>query len=219
MKRILALTLSLLMLLTIAAGCNKETPEEITDNRIATDLANQSGKYTYAHIEGTPAITDMQILHREETDNNTTFQVTATAVFDNAEIAITATMQYRLNGLKWNLRSVDVSKAEATVTDAPNKESILNELTNYMSLYGSALARRGEEYHNLTFRPQDADWVMQCEKGSKTATLTVSYTDENLAFAGSYTIVFGRTGWAFESVDRLDGRRHPLLRLTSLTKK
>ena len=219
MKRILALTLSLLMLLAVATGCNKEVPEEITDNRVAADLVSQSGKYTYTHIEGTPEITDMQILHRQETDNNTTFEVTATAVFDNAKIAIAATMQYRLDGLKWNLRSVDVSKAEATVTDAPNKDSVLNELANYVSLYGSALARMGAEYHNLTFRPQDADWEMQCEKGSKTATLTVSYTDESLTFAGSYTLVFGKTGWAFECVDRMDGHRHPILRLTTLTKK
>ncbi len=219
MRRMIALALSLLLLLTVAVGCNEEAPEEITDDRICADLVKQSGKYAFAHVVGTPDITAMQVLHCEETSNNTSLEVTATAIFDNAEVAFGATIHYRLDGKKWRLHSMDVSKKEVTLTGAPDKDSLLEELTNYTSVYGSAMAQMDEEFHNLVFRPQDADWELLYEKDSKTATLAVSYSDESLTFAGSYTLTFGESGWFFESVERIDGRHHPLLRLTTLTQK
>lgn len=219
MKRILALTLSLLMLLTVAVGCNEEAPEKLTNNRISTDLAKNHGLYAYSHVGGTPDISQLKIVEKKEEGEYAYVTASAVATFDNAVIRFTAEMEYQRVDRRWRLNKMTVPEKEITSTGAPRLDSVLVELSNYVSLNNAALAVKGEDYHTLTFNPKAANWDMQHEEGAKTATLKVSYKSNALTFAGYYTLTFEEQGWVIETTLRGDGRQHPLMHLTELTRK
>lgn len=216
MKRILALTLSLLMLLTLAVGCGK--PEELTDSRISADLIKQSGNYSYAHIGGSVAISQMNVAEKTEENGHTNVVVSALATFDNAKVNFTATMAYELVDNRWKLRTMKVTDSDITLTGAPDQASVLTELSNYISVAGNAMAVLDEQYHLLSFNPQGADWEMVYEDGATTATLKAKYTSKVLSFEGYYTLTFGEQGWSIETIQRENDRYHPLLHLTKLEK-
>lgn len=220
MKRIYALLLCLLMVLTMAVGCNEEKPAELTDSQIAADLAKQHGQYAYAHIGGQPTITNLQVSDKNENGYTTTLSATAVAVFSGAEVDITATMTYLLSDNQWRAYKTQVTAGAIRLTGGPDKDSVLQELENYVSLVGSVYAIWEDEYqalYDVTFA--DATAEMKYEESAKTATLNLSYTSDKLSFTGSYALSFGEGGWSIETVKQDDGRQHPLLRLTSLEKK
>lgn len=217
MKRILALTLSLLMLLTLAVGCG-EQPEELTNSRISADLAKQSGNYSYAHIGGTPTISQMTITEKTEENGYANVEVSALATFEGAKVEFTATMAYELVDNRWKLRTMKVTDSDITLTGAPDQASVLNELSNYISTAGNAMAVLNDQHHLLTFNVKAANWEMQYEDGADTATLNVKYTSKALSFEGYYTLTFGEQGWSIETIQRENDRNHPLLHLTKLEK-
>ena len=218
MKRFFALALSILMLLTLAVGCG-EKPEELTNSRISADLVKQSGNYSYAHIGGTPGISQMTVTEKTEENGYANVVVSALATFHSAKVEFTATMDYELVGNRWKLRTMNVTESDITLTGAPDQASVLNELSNYISSAGNAMAVLDEQYHLLTFNPQGANWEMKYEDGATTATLNVTYKTTALTFDGYYTLTFGDKGWTIETILRENDRQHPLLHLIKLEKK
>lgn len=218
MKKALALLLCCVMVLTIAAGCKKNKPEELTNTRISSDLANNYAEYAYTHITGTPSISELNIAEKNQEEDRITVSVSAVAVFSNAKVKVAATMAYALSGTKWRLTDVTVSDSSITPTGAPSIESVLNELVNYVSINGGAIGVLEENEHLLQYNLRGAEWTMACEDGAKTATLNVTFTSKKLSFAGYYTLTFVEKGWVIETTERGDGRHHPLMHLTSLTR-
>lgn len=218
MKRILALILSLLMLLTLAVGCG-DKPEALTDSRISTDLRKQSGVYSYSHVGGTVTISRMNILEKTEENGHTDVKLTAVALFDNAKVEFAADMAYELMDNRWKLTKMTVTESDITPNGAPYMDSVLNELSNYIATAGNAMAVMEDNYHLLPFNVKAANWEMQYEDGADTATLKVSYKSNSLSFEGYYTLTFGERGWSIETILRENDRQHPLLHLTKLEKK
>lgn len=219
MKRLFALTLCLLMLMTAAAGCGEDSPEKLTDHRITSDLVRHSHLYAYAHVTGTPALSDLTV---DKTEQGDTASVTAaaTAAYTNATVNITATIAYARIGGHWKVEEIQVTPQTVTVTGGPDCASVTKELDNYISVVGSAYAVMEETYQPLYFDIKDAETAIRYESGADTAALTVSYRSEKLTFDGSYTLTFhDETGWEIETVKQADNRNHPLLRLTKLEQK
>lgn len=220
MKRLLALMLCLAMVLTVAAGCNKNVREELTDSRIADDVVKGSGNYAYTHVAGTPSLSDFAILSREEKEDRVFLSLDATADFSNAQVTFKASMEYVYVDNRWKVSKLNVTERAITITGAPDTDSVLNELENYVSVVGSAYAVLDEKYEVLYgISVYDATAEMQYEEGADTAVLKLSYTSDALSYEGSYALTFGENGWAVETKKQDDGRHHPLLRLTKLEKK
>lgn len=221
MKKIIALILCGVMLLTLAVGCKKEEqPEELIDARIAHDLTNSTHLYPYTHIVGTPDIKDLQVVSRNESGNRTIVSVDANLYFSNADLDLKADMEYLLIGNHWKLEDVKVTHRAITVTGAPHQASVMSDLTNYIGIVGSAYSVMDDTYQPLYFNINDPTVEMQYESGAKTAALKLAYTSDKLTFEGTYTLTFDEeSGWHFETVKQADGRQHPLLRLTKLEQK
>lgn len=99
---------------------------------------------------------------------------------------------------------------------APKQELLLQELENYVTVVGSALAMKDGEKHPLVFNVRDADWRVDYEKDATTATLYVTYSSDKLSFEGYYSLTLTEGKWTIDSLRQDDFRNHPLLHLTSL---
>lgn len=221
MKRLLSLLLCCVMLMTLSAGCKKNnTPEKpgLTDTAIAADLAANHTKYNFAHInaESEPTISDFKVSNRTEADGVVSLSVTATAITPYATIDVAADMEYTWELNYWRMSNIEITKAIPTVTAAPNLNSVKTELSNYISIVGSALAVKDEESHNLQFSFDKAAWSISRADGAQTATLNVAYQSDELTFTGYYTLTFGEAGWTIESEEQESGQHYPLMHLITL---
>lgn len=223
MKRIFALLLCGVMLLTAAVGCQKKGSSssviELNEARFIADLAANNAKYSYTHAEGKSTISDFTIVEKKEDGGVTTLAVTATATNSHLSIELEATMEYVRENNYWRLSKVDVTKAQPIPTSAPNRAGLLEALTNYVSITGSALAILGEEHYHLVFDVADAMWDLSFDEETKTAKLVGSLFSNELTFTGHYNLIFTENGWAFESEEQETGQSYPLLRLNSLEQK
>ena len=216
MKRMFSLTLCLLMLLTAMAGCGEPAPDRLDDARISADLVRNSHLYSYTHVGGSPTLSRVTVDTSEEGDN-ASVSATATATYTNATVDIAAAMTYARIGTHWKLESVEITSKTITLTGGPDHAGVMAELTNYVTIAGSAYSVMGETYQPLYFDITAVKTAMQYENGAKTATLTMSYTSDKLTFDGSYTLTFDEAqGWKIETIKQADNRYHPLMRLTKL---
>ena len=207
MKRALALILCCVMLLTLTVGCKKEEkPAAPDDSRISSDLIDHRAKYSFSHIEGTPSMAGLKIVERHEEDDSIDLKVTATAINEYARIELAADIEYELDDGRWELDELRITKAVPTPTAAPNQESVLMLLDNYISITGSALAAKGEERHKLNVNVRGANWEMKYDEASKTAKLLVEMKSEVLTFKGYYALSFNETGWVIESEKQENGQ-------------
>ena len=220
MKKIVALLLCVIMLLTMAVGCkDKEEPEVLDETRIVSDLSDNYPKYIFSHASGRPSVGGLQIVERNEEGDDAVLSVTATAHFRNATVAIAADMDYQRVDGQWTLNEIAITKTTITPTAAPDLESVLMLLDNYISITGSALAAKGDDRHQLKLNVRGANWEMECEDGAKTAKLNVSMKSEQLTFTGYYTLTFKDTGWDIACEKQDNGQYHPLLHLETLEQK
>ena len=221
MKKIVALLLCGVMLLTLAAGCKKEeaTPAVLNETIIHSDLLKNYTLYNYSHVTGAPTLGGLQIIKRSEEGDAATVSVSALAHYANVDVGVTADMAYtRINNV-WTLQNITITGATPTVTGAPDQDSVLSMLENYISITGSALAIKGDERHHLNVNVRGATWEMQHEGGAKTAKLLVSMKSDTLTFNGYYTLNFEETGWTVVSEKQENGQYYPLLTLESLKQK
>ncbi len=223
MKRIFALLLCGVMLLTVAVGCKKKESSapviELNEARFIADLAASNAKYSYTHAEGKPTISDFAIVEKKEDGGVTTLAVTATATNSHLSIELEATMEYVRENNYWRLSKVDVTKAQPIPTSAPHRAGLLEALTNYTSITGSALAVKDEEHYDLVFDVADVTWGLSFDEKAKTAKLMGSLKSDKLTFTGYYNLTFTENGWIFESEKQENGQRYPLLHLNTLEQK
>ena len=221
MKKVVALLLCLALLMVLPTGCKKKT-EAPDASRICSDLLNCSHLYYYAHIGKVSSMTLPEIVEKTETKDTITYAVTAKAMTPYSDIQLSATMKYTLVDNAWQLdkESVKITKKEAIPTAAPDLETMTKDnLANYLSIVGKALAVKGEEEYLLpAYDVSKATWETKYEKGATTATLNVTYQSDELSFTGYYNITFGENGWMMESKMK-DEIGHILLHLETLEQK
>lgn len=224
MKKVLSLLLCCGMLTALCVGCEDKAPalnRELTDAIIASDLANNYAQYSFAHVSPNqkPAISDLQVSGRIEEEGVTRLAVTATADTGYADIKITANMEYTWELNYWRMSNLEVTDAIPTPTAAPSIASVQLELSNYMSVTGSALAIQGKTRHNLKFTMNNATRKMTWVEATKTATLTLSVTTPEAVFEGYYNLTFDSAkGWVIETEKQESGQNYPVMHLTSYDK-
>ena len=223
MKRMMALLLCCAMVLTLCAGCKKDTTtlnKELTDSIIASDLASNYAKYSFSHVapETKPVISDLQVSQRTEEGDVTKLAVTAEADTGYATIQVAAKMEYTWEINYWRMSHMEVTDATVTPTAVPSMSSVQLELSNYISVAGSALAILDGTHHNLTFAPSKAMWGIVWDAATKTAKLSVTATTTEFTFEGYYNLTFTDTGWVFETEKQESGQNYPLMHLTKLNK-
>lgn len=221
MKKIVSLLLCCVMLATLCVGCKDKSPTrntELTDGIIASDLADKYSYYSFAHVnpDQKPTISDLQVSGRVEEEGVTRLAVTATADTGYAHIQFTANVEYTWELNYWRMSKLEVTDAVATPTAAPSVASVQLELSNYMSITGSALAIQGQTRRNLKFTMNNATRKMTWVEANHTATLTLSVKTSEAVFEGYYNLTFDSAkGWVIESEKQESGQNYPVMHLTS----
>lgn len=222
MKRIFALFLCLILPVALCSGCKKEEdadPGELTETIISGDLLHEANQHSYDNCGTAHSVSDLNITKKFQNGNATILTVTATVLSDYTQFDLSAEMTYVVKDDRWTANDVDITEMVPTSTGGPDPTSTQMAIANYLSVVGSALAVQEEEQHSLSFNVRAANWDMQWEEGSDTATLHVSYTSSALSFTGHYILTFTETGWVFEYQSLEDGYRHILMHLDSLEQK
>lgn len=221
MKKAVSLLLCCVMLVTLCVGCKKDAlapNTQLTDRIIADDLAANYAKYSFAHInsDGNPTISDVQVSQRTEENGVTKLAVTAQATTPYATIKVAADMEYTWEINYWRMSHMEVTNAVPTPIAAPNMTSLKQELSNYISVTGSALAVQDGKQQQIVFSPDKATWGIVWDAETKTAKLSVTATTTDVVFEGYYNLSFAATGWVFETKTQENDNNHPLLYLTKL---
>ena len=231
MKKALALLLCLMMMLTLSVGCKKNQEAkktgDLTETQISSDLLNSDNLYRYAHTGDITSIAGLQVNDKKEDGNTITLTATATAGSDHISIALTANMKYMAENGAWKLDTVEITKADPTVIAGPYKDTLVNEVNNYINLNRSsqdagktlALAYYGEERHSLNVNTGSITWGIAYEKGN-TAKLTAEMKSDALTFSGYYNLTFDKErGWLIESELQEHGQSYLVLHLDTLEQK
>lgn len=222
MKRILALTLCCVMLLTVATGCNNVAtptdPPEVNTTLVTNDLLEHHSLYAYTLAEGKPEVSNVNIVSREEEGNTVRVSVTAVANNGYVRVALTAAIEYVLENNYYRMNRLGIADAKATPIAAPNYDALMTTLGSSLDNIGYVLATDGTDYYNLIFSLKASQCELKLNDTGKTAQLNLTYESDNLSLTGYYTMAFGEKGWSLQTAT-YEGVTAPVLYLRSLEQK